>query len=702
MKIWNRKGIVCVLLLGWATFVLWNYFHRFPFVNLQEVLLNGAMLCLLLLFFTALGARILHYFRLSFPSFAEEVSFSFGIGSGVIIFLIIGLCTLHILYEIVLAGIILLLFVCIYQDARSVCLRGYDFLRSLSSRTFSPLDMALLFLMAVGGTATFLAAATPPFFYDALVYHLAVPQQYFLAHGFYYMPYHHFSNFPMNLSMLFMVGMSFSGGMLAKLLSWSFAPMTAVAVYGFAKSRWGIHIAITSAAILFLVPGLLILSTLTSVDLGVMFYSFLSFSALLSWFTSRQKSWIVLSGIFCGLAVGTKYTALLMTFGTLMIMLFSYEVIVPQKRHVWQTIRSTLLFGLIVLCVMSPWFFKNIAYTGNPIYPFFNSLLGTRVSHQYTHYDQKYATINPLSSLKNFLYDNDGFHPENAVTWILGGVKAPWYVTMNTVRGAGKIGAVFLACLPLIFLVKPLPGSIRSCIVFGACSFWLWVVFLPGTALRYVFQILPPLSLAIAFLLCSFARMKRYAIGLLVGVSVLLGYQSLLAFREFSILRPYTYLLGNQSQENFLVDHGVNYYPVITYLNKTIPPTSKILYVAELRGYYSEHLQLLATDAHQRDDEIILRKLIVESQSIDEVLQKLFDLNISHIVINFEEMQRFAQGELARESYFDLPTKKDEVLFQTFFLQHLQLVISKYQVCAYQIRYPESLLQEESVHEPTQ
>lgn len=687
MKEQTRRRILIALFLGWAIPVLWNYFHNFPFVNLREVLLNGGLLCVLLLFFTALGARILRYFRLSFSSFAEEVSFSFGIGSGCIIFLIIGLCALHILYEVVVVGIVLLLSVFVYQDARSLCLRGYHILRSPSSRTYSSIEIVLLFLMALAGIATFLAAATPPFFYDALVYHLAVPQQYLLAHGFFYMPYHHFSNFPMNLSMLFMVGMSFSGGMLAKLLSWSFAPMTALAVYGFAKSRWEIRTAITSAAILFLVPGVLILSTLTSVDLGVMLYSFLSFSALLSWFTLRRKSWLVLSGIFCGLAIGTKYTALLMTFGTLMIMLFSHKVILAQKCRIWHAIRSMLLFGLIVLCVMSPWFFKNIAYTGNPIYPFFNALFGTRVSHQYTHYDQKYATINPLSSLKNLVADN--VHPENVIISILKGLTAPWHVTMNTVRSAGKAGVVFLACLPLVFLVRPIPGSIRSCIAFGACSFCLWMIFLPGTALRYVFQMFPPLSLTVAFFLRSFTRAKRYNLGLLIGISILLGYQTLLLFQEFTILQPYGYVLGNQSQEEFLVDHGVNYYPVITYLNKTLPSTSKILYVAELRGYYSEHPQLLATDAHQRDDEIILRKLIVESQSIEEVLQKLFDLDISHIVINFEEMQRFAQTKLARDSYFNFPTEKDNALFQTLFSQYLQRVISKYQVSAYQIRYPE-------------
>ena len=137
--------------------------------------------------------------------------------------------------------------------------------------------------------------------------------KYLLHHGFRYLPRHHFSNYPSNLNMLFIVGMSFSGGILAKLISWSFAPMTAVSVYAFVKSRWGSRMAISAATIMLLVPGVLILSILTSVDLGVMFYSFLSFFALFNWFGSRKRHWFILTGIFCGFAVGTKYTAIVST-----------------------------------------------------------------------------------------------------------------------------------------------------------------------------------------------------------------------------------------------------------------------------------------------------------------------------------------------------------------------------------------------------
>ncbi|MCP4400221.1 MAG: phospholipid carrier-dependent glycosyltransferase [bacterium] len=684
-------GLKIFLISGWTLLVLWNYFRNFLPINLPEILQNGFMLAVLLLFFSALGHRIFRMTSISFGSFAEEIGFSFGIGTGVVIFLLFGLATIGMLYEIVIVAVILFLFALIYSDAKAICFRGYDFLRSLSSQNRSLIDLIFLFLLAIAGSATFFAAATPPFFYDALVYHLAVPQQYLLNHGFRYMPHHHFSNFPMNLGMIFMVGMSFSGGMLAKLLSWVFAPMSALAVYGFAKSRWGRQTALAAAAILFLVPGVMILSILTSVDLGVMFYSFLSFAALITWFNSRQRSWFVLSGIFCGLAVGTKYTALPMTLGAILIILFIHEFLFVKKRRFLHSLRSLLLYGSIVLCMVLPWFAKNTLYTGNPIYPFLNSLIHDQGSDQYTRYDQFLATNNPLLKTLSSLFKGGNKQKGHLGERFLTVIKAPWIFSMKTTRAAGKTGILFLLCLPTVFMIKRLDSSVRYQFAFGGVVFCLWVILFPQTALRYTFQMFPPFSLVTAYLLSSLSASIRPKSWLLGGISVVLGFHCALFFRETTLLRAYTYLLNNESAEQFLLGHGVNYYPAIQAINQDTHGNSTILYVGELRGYYCEREILLSTDGHRIDDEIILRKVILESQNVQEVLQKLSQLKVSHILLNFAEMQRFARGELGRESFFGFQTEQDKDIFKTLFSKYFQLLVSEYEVNAYQILYPENL-----------
>jgi len=686
MKYDYKFGIKIFLFSGWTILVLWRFFFHFQIVNLAKITLNGLTLAILLVFFTALGRRVLRFFRLVFSSFAEEWAISFGIGTGLIILLIFGLAVLGVLYEVFIISFTLILFLLVYKDARYFCIRGYEAFSNIFFREKSLIDIVFYLLFGFACVATFLAAATPPFFFDALVYHLSVPHKYLLQHGFHYLPHHHFSNFPMNLSMLFIVAMSFSGGMLAKLISWSFAPMTAVAVYGFTKSRWGAQIALIASAITFLVPGVLVLSTLTSVDLGVMFYSFLSFSALLTWFSSRQKSWFVLSGIFCSLAVGTKYTAIIMTFLVVEIILFFHECFV-KKHSLLAGLQKVILLGLIVLVGVSPWLIKNGIYTGNPIYPLFNSFFNTHAS-QYTNYDQFISTENPIFVLFRSLVGTEEFKADYWLNLFLSPLKAPWKTTMQTTRAAGKTGVLFLLCLPGIFFLKKLDPPVRYLLAIAGCSFWLWVVLLPGQALRYVFQMFPPLSIVSAYIFWNLPfsnRGKRWVLG---GVSIILLYHLLIFFGETSILRPFNYLFGNQSEETFLLEHGVDYYPVIQYANSNIPANSKILFIAEIRGYYCEKDYLLATNAPFDNNEKILRKLIIKSQNVEEVIQELKRMGITHILVNLVEMQRLGKEKLLRDSYFDFQTEKDRKIFRNLFSpQYLRPIVAKHQVNLYEVLY---------------
>ncbi len=95
-KIWIKS----LLIGGWAIFVLWHFHVHFPIINLLESALNGAMLFILLLGFTALGKRVFRYTKISFATFIEECCFSFGLGTGVTIVLVIGLAALGLLYKI--------------------------------------------------------------------------------------------------------------------------------------------------------------------------------------------------------------------------------------------------------------------------------------------------------------------------------------------------------------------------------------------------------------------------------------------------------------------------------------------------------------------------------------------------------------------------------------------------------------------------
>ena len=660
---------------AWLVFVCWHFSQHFPFVHLPEIVLNGLMLLILLLFFMTLGKGVFRLFRLSFASLAEECCFACGVGSGVTIFLVFALATLGLLYEVLIVALILGLLLLFYRDARQLCIQGYQAFAGIARKEQSKSGIVLLLFIGCAGILTFLAAATPPFFYDALVYHLAAPQKYLLLHGFHYIPHNHSTNFPANLGLLFIVAMSFSAGFLPQLLSWAFTPLTVIFVYFFAKRRWGSQIGLTAAAILFLTPGILVAATLTTVDAGVMFYSFLSFAALLSWFESRQRAWFVLAGIFCSLAVGAKYPALVVTFLPLTMLLFFHETVVA-KRGLRRGLRNALIFGVIVFTGVAPWFLKNWYYTGNPLYPFFNTVFRAQGS-QIVDYQQYLDHANTL------------FNAEpHGLKMLLNYLRAPWLVTMTTTGAAGQTGLVFLLCLPGVFLLKKMDGPTRYLLALAGGAFWFWILLLPAT-LRYVFPMLPPLSIVTAHILWCMPVGRRTKSLLVGGLSMIFGYQLLIFGGQLNILRPFAYLFGNQSQEAFLLEHGLNYYPVVQYLNRETANDAKILFVGETRGYYCERDYLLYAVPYVSavdKQEILLRQLILASENAGEVIEKLRQQRITHILFNLAEMRRFTPQYLAPESYFGFQTEKERAIFRSLFAPpYLRLLISQYQVELYEI-----------------
>lgn len=591
-----------------------------------------------------------------------------------------------LLYEVLIFPVMLLLCLVVYRDARAICIQWYQAASMFFLTKKSVAEIFFFALMGCAGILSFLAAATPPFFFDALVYHLAVPHKYLLLHRFHYIPHQPFSNFPMNFGMLCIVALSFSTGMLAKLLSWAYFPLSVLAVYGFAKSRWGNLVATTSATILFLVPGCLILSTLTAVDNMVMFYSFLCFSALLSWRASRERAWFIWAAVFCSLAIGVKYHAIVVTFLPAILLLLVYEF-QAEKASILRGGQQVMLFSLVVLLGVSPWLAKNFFYTGNPLYPFFNALFGSQASYNVEYQELMRRIGNPLHRL---LFSADSFL--NIRYWLRGVwefINAPWFFSMKPNGAAGQIGIIFLLFVPFALLIKPLDRAAKSLLICALSSLGLWALFLPWIQ-RYGFPILPLLSLIAAYALWNLpvSQLIRKLLAAILTIGLI--YQLFLfVAEEIRILRPFDYLFANQTREEFLLDHGVNYYPVIQYVNRETSVDAKILFVGESRGYYCERDYLLYTVIEGIDDnELPLRNLIIQSQDINDLLQKLQVQGITHILLNAAEMKRYTETYLTRDSYLGLTAAKDQAILRALLSpQSTRELITAHQVRLYEILY---------------
>src|SRR5262245_4036208 len=86
-----------------------------------------------------------------------------------------------------------------------------------------------------------------------------------------------------------------------------------------------------------------------------------------NYFASRDLRWLILAGLFCGFAIGTKYPGLLF-----LLLLAAVAVYIAFKRKELLPLLAVVIAGLI----SAPWFVRNYYYTRNPLFPFFYELLG--------------------------------------------------------------------------------------------------------------------------------------------------------------------------------------------------------------------------------------------------------------------------------------------------------------------------------------
>ncbi|MDQ2986572.1 MAG: hypothetical protein M3R13_07605, partial [Armatimonadota bacterium] len=91
------------------------------------------------------------------------------------------------------------------------------------------------------------------------------------------------------------------------------------------------------------------------------------------WIEDRgQRQYLVLSAVFMGIALATKYTAI-QTGGALGIAML---IIGAGSKTMASSVRGAVVVGGVGLLLASPWYVRNFVNTGNPVYPFFYSVFG--------------------------------------------------------------------------------------------------------------------------------------------------------------------------------------------------------------------------------------------------------------------------------------------------------------------------------------
>ncbi len=225
--------------------------------------------------------------------------------------------------------------------------------------------------------------------WDTIAYHLAVPKLWLQQGQIGYIQGIHHSNFPSTMEMLFMWGLEWGGQSGAKTFSLMVYVFGCLALFGLAR-RWYSRGAGWWAAIAFAgIPVVAWESGTGYIDVAHGLYAALGACYAVEAYRFGGRPMYVLAGVCLGFALGTKYTGLQVLFAVAVVV--GVAALVGQTPHppapsppegrggvFANAVRASLTVVLVALAIAGPWYIKTAVYTGNPVYPFFSSVLGGR------------------------------------------------------------------------------------------------------------------------------------------------------------------------------------------------------------------------------------------------------------------------------------------------------------------------------------
>lgn len=425
----------------------------------------------------------------------------------------------------------------------------------------------------------------PETFYDALSYHLGMPNLYLIRHGILPTPEHSYSGIPSVPSMLYGLSIALDpSGIMAQLLHNVTMLGIAAGLMGLASRLNRPQAGPVACAVFALTPVVTSESFRTSVGLEWALLQLMCFHAFLaaaeeSPGSAARRAWILLCGSFMGLAMGTKYPAWLLPAVVLGGMLYVRRAAAAEPKgeacaHPFSHREALVLLGVGALWV-APWILKNLAFYGNPLFPFFHERLAPDALHRP---DWNYISQGGLD-LKGKLLTAAGLK-----RWLL----HPWVFSRHAWEFGGAIGPAYLGLLPLLLMASQ-PWSIRLLGLMLALG-WL-PLSLASSITRFFIPFLAPWSLLAAAGLAGLPRAKGRglltALGCVAFVSIGAGYWAM----NMSSWKNLDVLLGGRSFEDYRMHTNVaSHYATpphagFEHLHQKAPRDARVLIFGDARHF---------------------------------------------------------------------------------------------------------------------
>ncbi len=721
----RAKGLFAGLFVVWIFFTLGSFFTvQKPFsaanaLAIGQSLLNLLVAGWLMLVGLGLGSLLLQHFLPLDLSLAERFVFGTGLGLGAMGLLILGLGLIGLFQPLVAYGITVALSIIVVPQLRA-------FFRQLFRwRPVNlPNRLTTLYLLLIGLFALLLALL-PPTDWDGLFYHLTGPKLYLQAGritGGFDVP--HF-NFPSLMEMLFAWAMLLRGDIAAKLLHTGFGLLLVGLVYLTTRRFLGQKAAWPAVVILAGMPMLGTLAAWAYNDLALAFYQLAAIYAIINYQlaisneqlamnkspisnpsttlrTSLQslienpkpvlslaevskiqnRRWLILGGLFAGLAMGLKYTSFvtpLVISGLILWRTCWVSRITPSNRW-WPASRfagisNLAIFSLVALLIALPWYVKNWVFTGNPVYPFLSDLLGGQYWDSFR--AEWYASAGT----------GIGWRPGTLLT-------LPWLLTLG-VRDVnfwdGRTGPLLLLFLPLILfyslfhnhynasqskIQNPKSKIANVLLIYVLAHFAFWTLGVIWSRSLWQSRLLLPGLVGLAPLagwvwvkLPQF-DLSKFSVSRFVNIAV--GLALVLTIVDVGLLtlkiNPAPYVVGLESRDEYLTRRLGAHYAAMQQINQQLPPNARVVFLWEPRSYYCR--------LDCQPDSILDRfpHLVYQYRSTEAIAQAWQKAGATHVLIHRSGLDFLLQEQ---PEMIDVDTLQS---LENLYLQQIFDVAGVYQV----------------------
>ena len=656
MKPRARFAALCAVWVMWVAIVVTHYFtfpsdrfHVFegpigfpPFwreAAVRGALAIGAAATVTLAAWT-LGQRLSHRFlRGLFEDPLEALVFQLALGFACLSYALFAFACVGLYRRGAVAAVV---FVVAASGAVSAArsLRRHVSSFSVPQRA----DAVLVLCVAAAIACAFVAALAPETEYDALWYHLYLPDRWLAAGRPVDLIEEYISLYPLTWEMLYGAAMALGGPVAAKMVHFVCVPLLAATAALLTRRAFPRANAWVAAALTVTAPTVLWESTTAYVDLALAWYVSLAVYALVRWDMLRDRRWLIVGATVMGTALGIKHLGLV----ALAIVSIALAVGETRAASARAAARTVVLFAAIALVIPSPWYIRAYVASGNPVFPEMYTAFGAKPEARWSPDAER--------SLRRF---KDHFGRSRTVTHL---TMLPWDVTVHGASYGGTFGPLFLILLPTALTWRRLDRGPAVWVLLAGCVAYMavWASPISSFQLRFLLPIVPVLAVLAAHGVMRLREAAditlRHGGAAVEAVTIVLLLMNLPPAIEWHerdrvewsgwlthVIRglPVGVVSGVETEKTYLA-RVVPSYRAWQFIDTTLPRSSHILSFSGGDNLYSDRLRVSS-------DAIIAHAAVWGAEAGNEgaAVRALSDLGVTHVLFDKRQFENGSVHDIA-------------------------------------------------------